>query len=153
DGYTSCGGDCNDHDASVHPGVSDAVCNGVDDDCDGTVDEYYTPTPTQCGTAPCDSTGQLVCLAGGVLSDTCNPASTNGNACDDGSQCTTVDSCSNGICPGPALDCNDANVCTTDACLPASGCTHTPVCTIAGHVYYNKVTANEPSPGIDSPDL
>lgn len=38
DGYTTCGGDCNDGSPAVHPGASDASCNGVDDDCDGTVD-------------------------------------------------------------------------------------------------------------------
>ena len=38
DGYSFCGTDCNDLDADAHPG-SVEVCNGVDDNCDGTVDE------------------------------------------------------------------------------------------------------------------
>ncbi len=37
DGYTN-DVDCDDYDASVHPGA-DEVCNGIDDDCDGSVDE------------------------------------------------------------------------------------------------------------------
>lgn len=37
-GYVSTGGDCDDTDASVHPGATE-LCNGNDDDCDGTVDE------------------------------------------------------------------------------------------------------------------
>jgi hypothetical protein len=38
DGYTACSGDCDDTDATVHPGV-DEVYDGVDQDCDATIDE------------------------------------------------------------------------------------------------------------------
>jgi len=38
DGWTLDSSDCDDLDADVFPGA-DEVCNGVDDDCDGTVDE------------------------------------------------------------------------------------------------------------------
>ncbi len=37
DGVTDCEGDCADDDPLVHPGITE-VCNGRDDDCDGTVD-------------------------------------------------------------------------------------------------------------------
>ena len=37
-GSISNGTDCDDSDASVHPGATE-LCNGYDDDCDGTVDE------------------------------------------------------------------------------------------------------------------
>jgi alpha-tubulin suppressor-like RCC1 family protein len=47
-GYTSVGGtpstsDCNDANGTTRPGASES-CNGVDDDCDGTVDEGVTRT-------------------------------------------------------------------------------------------------------------
>ncbi len=38
DGYSVCGGDCDDLDETVHPGA-DELANGLDDDCDGEVDE------------------------------------------------------------------------------------------------------------------
>jgi hypothetical protein len=40
DGYTTCQGDCDDHNAAVHPGATE-VCNGIDDNCDGHVDEGF----------------------------------------------------------------------------------------------------------------
>ena len=37
DGYSVCGGDCDDDDADAHPGASETV-DGIDEDCDGRVD-------------------------------------------------------------------------------------------------------------------
>jgi hypothetical protein len=41
-GYVADGSDCDDTTASINPGAPE-VCNGVDDDCDGQVDEGCTP--------------------------------------------------------------------------------------------------------------
>jgi hypothetical protein len=38
DGYAACGGDCDDREASTHPGAEEWY-DGVDQDCDGIVDE------------------------------------------------------------------------------------------------------------------
>jgi len=47
--------------------------------------------------------------------------------CDDGDECSTSDVCDAGVCaPGPALECDDNNVCTTDLCNPFVGCVSTP---------------------------
>jgi len=40
-GYTASGGDCDDTAGSIHPGASER-CNGVDDNCDGLVDNECT---------------------------------------------------------------------------------------------------------------
>jgi hypothetical protein len=40
DGYTVAQGDCNDHDATIHPGAPDP-CDGVDNNCNGMIDENY----------------------------------------------------------------------------------------------------------------
>ena len=42
DGYTLCSGDCDDASASVHPGAAE-LCDGVDNDCDGTADGGEAP--------------------------------------------------------------------------------------------------------------
>jgi hypothetical protein len=64
-GYVANGLDCNDADARMHPGAIE-VCNGVDDNCNGTVDEDIFPDACgYCGdgVTVC-SAGSLLCLGG-----------------------------------------------------------------------------------------
>jgi hypothetical protein len=51
----------------------------------------------------------------------------DGVSCDDGSACTILDVCTEGVCAGAALECEDNNPCTADSCDPSAGCTFSPV--------------------------
>ncbi len=54
------------------PDLNDAVCDGLDSDCDGALDEDFAPEMTSCGTGACESGGITQCLDG-VLVDSCEP--------------------------------------------------------------------------------
>lgn len=66
---------------SCTPGSpSPESCNGVDDDCNGQVDDGIDPEPTSCGTGACSASGELVCQ-GGSLVDTCEPGEPQPETC------------------------------------------------------------------------
>ena len=108
---------------------SDANCNGVDEDCDGTADDNYVPPTTNCGLGACATTGKLVCSAGSTQ-DTCVPditkisADTNCNAFDEDCDGTADEdyvppttNCGLGICATTGkLVCSAGS--TQDTCVP-----------------------------------
>lgn len=57
-------GDCNDTDATVHPGQAEPLCDGRDQDCDGTADEDF-PLGSECKTV-FGCSGVLVCADHGI---------------------------------------------------------------------------------------
>ena len=107
-GWPAGGPDCDDTDASVYPGAPE-VCDGVDDDCDGTVDE---------GTECYDDDGDGYTEIGGDCDDgdlTVNPNTIEicdgvdedcDGVIDDGTPC--VDDDGDGFSED-AGDCNDAD--------------------------------------------
>ncbi len=79
-----------------------------------------------CTGFPIDCTDLNPCTADSCVSDEgCLHQPTNGAFCDDLDLCTQGDICVASKCLGPIpTPCNDANPCTLDGCLPATGCTH-----------------------------
>jgi RHS repeat-associated protein len=94
-GATSCvAGAVTDSCTPGAPAASDATCNAVDDDCDGSQDEDYAVTATSCGLGVCQASGSLTCVAGAEV-DSCAP----------GAPTSPLDSTCNGLdddCDGPA---------------------------------------------------
>ena len=91
-------------------------------------------TGDTCQSGACTAGGPESCDdSNGCTDDACDDefgcVHTNNTAsCSDGNACTTGDVCSDGACGGGTLiSCDDADACTTDACSPATGCTHTAV--------------------------
>ena len=119
------------------------VC--TDDTCNPATGCTHTNNIAPCSDGnACNGTGSClagVCQAGTALvcndnnpctDDTCAPTTgcvytnDNTNSCSDGNICNGTETCLAGVCQaGTALVCNDNNLCTDDACAPATGCAHT----------------------------
>jgi hypothetical protein len=81
-----------------------------------------------CVSDPVSCNDDNVCTADACLPSTgCVYTSTSGAPCNDDDACTVNDVCMGSACGGFVLGCDDGDPCTTDACSPASGCTHTAI--------------------------
>ena len=87
-------------------------CNGLDDDCNGEIDEASCQDDNQCTTDSCDP--DVGCVF----------APLDGDQCDDNDACTVADQCTQSVCSGEALVCTDGNPCTEDSCDPITGCNY-----------------------------
>ncbi|MBI5550261.1 MAG: hypothetical protein HY911_02050 [Desulfobacterales bacterium] len=57
------------------------ACNGIDDNCNGSVDDGIAPSPTTCGSGACTGTGTLSCVAGEMV-DSCVAGAGSAEICD-----------------------------------------------------------------------
>ncbi len=103
--YTNNENPCDDGQACSESDIcSDGVCAGTAVGCDD---------GNPCTTDSCDDDSGCVFIH-------------NTAPCDDGDVCTLGDRCADGSCRGgDAIECEDGNPCTDDACDPASGCVYT----------------------------
>ena len=133
-------------------GVTGTCLDGIDNDCDGRTDAQEAGCNPCTVDADCDdgdacngaeSCHNPVCQPGTAImcddinpctDDRCDPATgqcrhvDNTRPCDDGNRCTRADSCLDGACRGGLpVDCDDQEACTSDSCVPATGCVHEPV--------------------------
>jgi hypothetical protein len=138
--------DCDDADATRHPGVAE-VCNGVDDNCNGEKDEGLGPVT--CGKGPCQitvpscvdgvprtcvPTGTCPAPDGCHLAGTCSaatgtcdtfPEAPDGTHCAASGLCTRGDTCKAGVCGRPVV-CAAMDQChRAGTCEPGTGlCTN-----------------------------
>src|SRR5712691_8418084 len=97
----SCG------DGIVQPGAGEECDDAANPCCDPATCHFRAPGTACAGSTAC---AQSVCNGAGSC---LNVARDDDTACDDGNPCTTADQCVQGFClAGPALDCDDDNVCT-----------------------------------------
>ncbi len=124
-GFVTDDTDCDDHNSAIHPGATEA-CNGLDDDCDTSVDEDL-PLNTYYADADGDGYGDLL-----APHEVCNDAAPFGYTTDD----TDCDDGNGAVNPGGTevcndlidqdcdtlIDCDDPDCSEDFACEQASGC-------------------------------
>jgi hypothetical protein len=100
-GYVAVSTDCNDTSATIHPGATE-LCNGIDDDCDGTVDDNPSNPSTWYADVDNDTYGN----ASSTRTACTKPAGYVANSTDCNDAAATVHPVATEICDGLDNDCN-----------------------------------------------
>ena len=96
------------------------ICNGIDDDCDGDVDEpgYVDGNYLSLCNDDNECTDDLCSGPDGCVQEVMSEGE-----CKDGDPCTVGDHCDAGSCVGSPVMCDDSDPCTDDSCDGLGGCT------------------------------
>lgn len=116
DGFTVCGGDCNDNDANIHPSAEE-LCDAIDNNCSGSIDEVF------------DTDGDGFTTCGGDCNDgdpDINPSAAE--VCFDGldNDCNGDTDADDAVCTGEPLlpkgaSCTLNSECASNKCKGRSG--------------------------------
>jgi MYXO-CTERM domain-containing protein len=134
-GYVAAAGDCALDDGSIYPGAAE-VCNAVDDDCSGAVDDMVTDCTGleicqdgQC-VAPCETSAD--CAPGATCFEgVCYPG------CSGDQDCPGDLACREGACVELTCDevgCDDGQTCYRSVCYPE--CSQEVICSDADSVCF-----------------
>ncbi|MBI1267656.1 MAG: hypothetical protein GC193_09540 [Cryomorphaceae bacterium] len=67
DGFTACNGDCDDNNPNIHPNAPE-LCNGLDNNCDGIIDEFSSANAIGCNNPlACNYTPGAICDDGSCI--------------------------------------------------------------------------------------
>ncbi len=131
-GNTTCdGGRVGDDCVPRQPGANDAACDGVDEDCDGSLDEDFAARAVICGRGACIVEGRIecqdgeqveVCVPGEPAADdaTCDGVDDDCDGADDEDHVAEAVVCGVGACVSDGVTrCQDGEV--VNDCAPAEG--------------------------------
>jgi putative metal-binding protein len=136
DGYyaqAGCGTavDCNDNDPTVHPAATE-VCNGKDDNCNGTVDEGFnlqtdTSNCGKCGNVCSMANATASCVEGACHLASCAAGYTDCNGlASDGCEASLASDVAN--CGACGNACSVGQTCSASKCVAVTGCTSDAQC-------------------------